>query len=532
MAKRILKNLTHYGIWQFFILGLIFFFLSSYLAGLLSGLLSFEFFKPPKELFLYLLYFAFAVVLFLIVFNYEKNTIYKDKTHGRNFRSDFITYRRSWSEMIDFFATSDKYRLDPKTLPVENWKNTDGIILGHVGNRLVKRNSDDKGNLALFALPGGGKTTSQMITTGLRFGGSILAIDIKGDILSVTKKHRNIKVFSPDCKEGSCSFNPFYGLKDMPVKSRKIILENMATILIPSEKESYFSDGARDFFCGIALYMLHENVSVTFPEVVKEIILGNGIDWVMRIKDSSCVEAQEYTNSFYGTNEKNTSGCYLNLSKKIRPFSNGDLNYLLSGEGDCISPETLESGIDVYIEIPQDKIKTYAPLTTILIQTFMNAFLMRADLSTGKKKIPILFLLDEFNELNFDYDTLMTALATLRSKKVSLFMAMQSISQLKQKYGDEEFRGIIDTCGYVCLMSAQDPYNRQYFQELIGKRKTLKSSVSVNDNSSSRSSQEDEEYIFDSADFNNLGNNVLIYSEGKYIVAEKCNINNKEALAL
>ena len=110
-------------------------------------------------------------------------------------------------------------------------------------------------------------------------------------------------------------------------------------------------------------------------------------------------------------------------------------------------------------------------------------------------------------------------------------MAQQSISQLKQKYGDEGFRSIIDTCGYVCLMSAQDPENRRYFQDLIGKRKTLKSSISVNDKIS-RSSQEDEEYIFDSADFNNLGDNVLIYCEGKYIVAEKCNLYNKEALSL
>ena len=148
------------------------------------------------------------------------------------------------------------------------------------------------------------------------------------DILAVTKKHRNIKVFSPDCKEGSCSFNPFYGLKDMPVKARKIILEQMATILIPAEKETYFSDGARDFFCGISLFMLYQNPDITFPQVVRSIITGNGIEWVKTIMESTCMEAQEYTNSFYGTNEKNVSGCFQNLSKKIRPMSNGDLDVL------------------------------------------------------------------------------------------------------------------------------------------------------------------------------------------------------------
>ena len=156
----------------------------------------------------------------------------------------------------------------------------------------------------------------------------------------------------------------------------------------------------------------------------------------------------------------------------------------------------------------------------------------RADLSSGRKQLPILFLLDEFNELSFDYATLMTALATLRSKKVSIFMALQSISQLKQKYGEEGFRGIIDTCGYISLMSAQDPDNRQYFQELVGKRKVLNSSVSKNEKTITRGSQIDEEFIFESGAFNNLGNKVLIYFNGKYIVAEKCNLNNKEALSL
>ena len=111
-------------------------------------------------------------------------------------------------------------------------------------------------------------------------------------------------------------------------------------------------------------------------------------------------------------------------------------------------------------------------------------------------------------------------------------MAQQSISQLKNRYGNEGFRGIIDTCGYICLMSAQDPDNRRYFQELIGKRKTLKTSVSKALKNTSRVSQEAEEYIFDLSDFNNLGNKVLIYNEGKYIVAEKCNLNNQEALNL
>ena len=528
----ILKKLTHYGIWQFAVLGGVFYLLAHFPDSFFYEVSRNSLFTIPKEYYINLMYFLLFALLLLIVFLYEQITIYKDKTNGRNYLKDRSMYRRSWFEMMEYFQQSDKYRYRKEEFPEQDWRNSDGIILGKVDKHLIKRDSDAKGNLALFALPGGGKTTSQMITTALRFGGSILAIDIKGDILAITKKFRKIKVFSPDQAEGSCHFNLLYGLKDMAIKDRKIALEQMAMILVPSEKESYFSDGGRDFFCGIALYLLSENPDLTFPNLVKSIIYGNSIEWVKRIRDSDCASAKQYTDSFYNTNERNVAGAYQNLSKKIRPLSNGDLDILLDGQGDCITPQTLEDGYDIYIEIPQNKIATYAPLTTIIVQIFMTSFLSRPDMSTGKKQLPILFLLDEFDQLGFDYETLMTALATLRSKKVSLFMAQQSISQLKRRYGDEGFRGIIDTCGYVCLMSAQDPDNREYFQKLVGKHKVYHSAVSDNEKVLSRSSQEVEEYIFQSQDFNNMGSNVLIYSSGKYILAEKCNLENQEALTL
>ncbi len=524
----ILKKLNHYRVWQLVLLGIAMFCVAYFGAKILvTGVNPFLSIDTVRTIF----YLLFGALYAYIVFFYERSILYSDKTGGRSYTKDHALYKRDFSEMIEYFQDSNKYRLHPEDFPCESWKNADGIILGHVDNRLISRSSAAHGNVALFALPGGGKTTSQMIPTALRFGGSVLAIDIKGDILSITKPFRKIKIFAPENPAESCHYNPLYGLSQMSIQDRKIALEQMAAVLVPTEKETYFSDGARDFFCGISLYMLAKTPDVTFPEIIQEILLGNGIDWVTRIYESTCREAQEYTNSFYGTNERNVAGAYQNLSKKIRPLSSGTLNVLLDGHGDCITPQTLESGCDVYLVIPQDKISIYAPLTTIIIQTFMHSFMSRPDLSSGKQIRPILFLLDEFDQLGFDFSTLMSALATLRSKKVSLFLAQQSISQLKKRYGDEGFRGIIDTCGYVCLMSAQDPDNREYFQKLIGKHKVYHSSVSEG-STVSRSSQESEEYIFQSQDFNNLGDNVLIYSGGKYIVAEKCNIRNQEALAM
>lgn len=154
--------------------------------------------------------------------------------------------------------------------------------------------------------------------------------------------------------------------------------------------------------------------------------------------------------------------------------------------------------------------------------------MQRADKSSGVNLQPVLFLLDEFPQLDFDFRTLSSALSTLRSKSVSVFMAQQSISQLINRYGESGQREIIDTCQYISIMSAQDPKSRQFFQELIGSRRTLKmtnNSSETNDSikgaSSSRGAVETIEPIFQQGDFANLGDHVIVYARGRYIQAEK-----------
>lgn len=110
--------------------------------------------------------------------------------------------------------------------------------------------------------------------------------------------------------------------------------------------------------------------------------------------------------SYYGTNETNVSGCYNTACVAVRTFNAGELNTLLDRAENTLSPQDLEDGYDIYIELPQDKIKKYAKISSIMIQTFMTSFLRRPDSSSGEKARPIIFLLDEFPQLNFDWDIL------------------------------------------------------------------------------------------------------------------------------
>ena len=153
-------------------------------------------------------------------------------------------------------------------------------------------------------------------------------------------------------------------------------------ILRHSGDSKYFIDGARDLFCGVALHLVAGKPDISLPEIARHVLTGNAINWITLIRDGNCIEAQEFTNSYYGTSEKNVSGCY------------GELAKLLSDNGNCISPESLDAGFDLFIEIPQELIQALSPVTSLIVQNFMRAFEARPDKTSGKYLQPVLFLPD------------------------------------------------------------------------------------------------------------------------------------------
>ena len=475
---------------------------------------------------------------------------YRDVTGGRSFLCDRRDTGRSYWDLIRYYKDADPYRIKEKHLPTEDWKSAEGVILGRVGDRLIRRPSDAPGNIFCAGLPGSQKTTTIIACTALRFGAlvpesgasyysrygrdglirtsaSVVCIDLKGDVIHWTNGKRPIKVFDPE-DPFSLHFDPFHEIKNLDVSDRRIFLDGIADIIIQEDRGDggkYFTEGARDYFTGVSLLMLHENCNTSFMEVVDGILHGNAFDWVMRVCDSDCDEAKDYLASCLGSNEKNVAGCYNSVSKALRPFKTGALPQLLNGEGECVSVDMIDEGWDIYIELKIDRLPQYSSCVTLLLQQLMNALMARPDSVTGARNRPVIFLLDELPKLSFDFNTLETCLSTMRSKQVTCCMASQSISQAQDKYGEHAFDDLIDCCQYVVCTAAMSPKNRKWWSEMIGSRKVLKRSTSSNENNSGISAQETREPILEPEAFGNLQDKIVIYSGGEgYVIADKCKV--------
>lgn len=470
-----------------------------------------------------------------ICFSIIRSRKYKYLT-GRSYDYDHSHYNRTYTHLVDYFKNAEPHKLDTSLYPEASWQDTKGLIFGKDRNRLISIPSASECNLAVFGPPGSGKTSGFAIISAMQFEGSVLAVDIKGDIYNYVHAHSTRKIlrFAPDAKDAlsiSCHFDPLHGFDKMSPTDQKLYLDHMASVLIADEggnEGKYFTSRARKLFQGIAHLMLFKDPSTSFPDIIHAILEGDVFTWVTEAIGSDCRLSKELLASFYGNNEKNVSGAYDALTTALISFSNPVLDELLSRSDKSISIDNLENGCDIYLQISQEHLDTYAPLFTLLIQNFSTAFTKRPDNSTGVKNRPILMLMDEFPQLTFSYQMINSNLSTLRSRGIICTLIQQNLSQLNYRYGAEGARALLGNCNYQLILGSNDIISSEQFSKTFGTKRILKVSNSVshaNQRSSSRSVQETETRVYPPEYFGDLPSTakMIVYFKGKYCELTKLN---------
>ena len=471
-----------------------------------------------------------------IAFTTIRSRAYFKKT-GRNYQSDHVAYKRDYFDLVKYFKDADALHLDVSTLPTKKWTGSGGLVFGNVKDKLISFEPKRNGICAMvWGAPGDGKTTSIIIPSCRQFGmvkdafgkkvqkGSVMVTDLKGDIYEANKSYRRIKRFSTIHWRESAHYDPLVTIRTQEPGERAVSLVNLAITLIPDEGNAdskFFVDGAREFFTGISLYLLNLDDTISFPEIIEKIVIGNYVDWVTKIKDSEDVFAQAYTNQFFGGNEKNVAGTYSKLVSSVRLFSSGVLKVLLKNDENMISPSDLEQGTDIYIQIDPNQITMMAPLIAMLFQNFMSAMLYRCE---GQEP-PIAFIMDEFGQIPA-MPVISQSAALMRAYNCSLLFSCQSLAMIDNHYGVSGRKLLMDCVKVNCFLSVMDPDTRDWASRLIGSKKVLSVSNAEQNSStghSSRTVSEKRERIYEPESFGDLPNDdsLIVYMNGKYVKAEK-----------
>lgn len=181
------------------------------------------------------------------------------------------------------------------------------------------------------------------------------------------------------------------------------------------------------------------------------------------IYNSEDENARRFVAGFVDMKPQVVSSVLTILNNNIIVFAtNAIIKSSLSKEK-IITPVDLETGSDIYICVPEHLLKQWKNLLTLMVSQFLTHFEQRPDMEAD----PILFLLDEFPRLG-KIEGIVDGLATLRSKKITIAIFLQSLAQLDLHYGKESRQVIADTCQYKAVLNVTDVESQEYFSKAVG----------------------------------------------------------------
>ncbi|MDR2203492.1 MAG: type IV secretory system conjugative DNA transfer family protein [Nitrososphaerota archaeon] len=354
-----------------------------------------------------------------------------------------------------------------------------GVFFGRRGNQYVIKREDMDGHVLVVGIPASGKSSCVAIPTLRHWKGAVFAVDIKGELSANTKNHRrNVKVFEPQNEESPYIYDPyiFLNASNNPAQEAQAI----AQAIIPLShdvKEPFWIESAQILLTGAILHYHH--LKESFISTLLKVQSQNPQTLVEVVAGSPCDKAKLCAKGFTKMEGKLLAGIYAEISRGIIALVTDDeivsaLTHEKSKE--IISPKDLENGTDVYIKIPEHLLRQWKHLLTLIVNQFISFFERRAE---SPNNHPILFLLDEFPRLG-KIPSITDALATLRSKKITICIIIQSLAQLKMIYGHDTQEVIADTCAFKAILGATDANTQEYFSKLVGTYEKFRTSKSQN----------------------------------------------------
>jgi len=368
---------------------------------------------------------------------------------------------------------------------------------------IVKDEAED-GHILVVGGVGSGKSSGIAIPSLLAWRERVFCIDIKGELYKQTQRIRkNAKIFAP--LDITCGYNPFYVLREAEETAHKQNKEanlsqeadaiSMALIPLPPKvSDPFWVESARCMLTGMILYFY--KLGFSFIKTMQTVLSIPVDKLILSIYNTTTIqteneevkplpkeltsnEAVYYSNMFVGMADKTLSSIYAEMSRHIRVFAT-DINIVecLSQPRNNITPHDLELGNDIFISVPEHLLRQWKNLITLIVSQFLRHFEKRPDMHASRKTQPILFLLDEFPRIG-KIDGITDALATLRSKRITICVIIQSLAQLDLIYGKEARQVIADTCQYKAILSAYDVDSQEYFSRLVGTHEVEKQSTNT-----------------------------------------------------
>ena len=194
-------------------------------------------------------------------------------------------------------------------------------------------------------------------------------------------------------------------------------------------------------FTGLLVYYFQQGE--TFIDSVNKILESEMKSLIAEIvKDSEPSDlCYKYLAKFAGKDAESVEDCMVEMTTSLSVFSKSDIKFCFRDNFQKASPYSFREDKSVFLAIPEHMLESYkAVMRLCTVQT-----LKELERRSEKEEKPLLLILDEFARIG-RVEGIFNALATLKSKKVMVMLAFQSLAQIEVNYSKEEARVLTDNC--------------------------------------------------------------------------------------
>lgn len=189
------------------------------------------------------------------------------------------------------------------------------------------------------------------------------------------------------------------------------------------------------------------------------------------------------------------SGMFATAQGNMKTFEKDAVKAV--GKRSDFSPSLLrQQKVALFVSYPEDDAETYSIfLSAFYTQLFSQ---IKSDHSVNEKfgemtGLPVYFLLDEFANIG-RIPSVDVLLSTVRSKKMSLVLGIQSLDQLKKNYKDT-FNIIVENCKTKIILGGSTGDTADFFSKMVGEEEYTNMSVSQSDKNLSTSTSTNKKAI-------------------------------------
>ena len=319
-----------------------------------------------------------------------------------------------------------------------------------------------------------GKGVSVVIPTLLTFDGSVIALDVKGELFDHTSRSRRdrgdkVYRFSPLAEDGRTHcYNPLDEIIAAPKERRFTEARRLATNLIVAKNKGAesFIDGSRDLFAAGIMTVIERGTPTVgaiydlFSQPEDKAALFQRL-----ASETDSREAQSIFNNMAGNDLKIiTSYTSILDDGGLKLWADAFIRAATS-KSDFNIKTLRKTPTSIFLCVNPNDMETLAPLMRLMFQQIVSS--LQSNLPEEDEVFEVLFLLDEFKSLG-QLATIETAITTIAGYGGRFLFVVQSLANISDLYGKGGKENIIGNCGVQAFMATTDSETPEYLSRAIG----------------------------------------------------------------